>query len=109
MIELQAGRQRVSALERANLVKRERERLLGGWGERTGGKLSRATMAGLVEDPPEVLLGMPAWRLLTRTERFKATLACRWLEEEKIGTYRLVGELTARQRQALASRLRAGR
>lgn len=101
----------LDSLRVANEVRVGRAALLGGLGRRRGGKIPADRMAGLLEDPPSVLLGMRVDRLLARTERYRAERVSELLAGVRITETRLVRELTARQRLELAGLLRerAGR
>jgi hypothetical protein len=98
--------QRLQALERANAVRIERARLVGGTGGRAGGKVPPERIAELLLDPPEALLGMRIGQLLTRVQRYRWARAVQLLKSERISDVRLVRELTERQRIAIAGRLR---
>lgn len=95
----------LQALTVANAVKRERERLLGGVGRRRGPKVPRSRMAELIRDPPDALLGMRVDQLLARAQRWSWGKAEQLLDEEGITGTRLLGELSERQRLAIARRL----
>lgn len=97
--------QRLAALARGNEVKRERERLLGGQGKRTKGKVPPEWVAELLLDPPDALLGMRIDALLARAERYRDSRVREILRAEGVTGTRLVRDLTVRQRAAIAGRL----
>lgn len=98
---------RREALARANMVRMERARLVGGTGRRRGAKVAPEYVAELLVDPPEALLGMRVDQLIARVERYRWARTARLLASERISESRLVRDLTERQRYALAARLRS--
>lgn len=101
--------QHLEALEHANRVRyrraeiRRRARAAGPDG-------GRAVVAGLLEDPEAcgLVATLPVLRLLTWAPRLGPKAAVRLLREVGVvGELRRVGQLTDRQRLALAARLAA--
>lgn len=102
---------RAAALRRANEIRLRRAALLGGGGRFASAsrKIPASRTAELIEDPPEELLNMRIDLLLARTIRYRSARATELLRREKVTETRLVGELTERQRKAIAARLRGER
>lgn len=102
---------RAEALERANAVRRERMRLLGGG---YGTKLPPEQIADLIVECPPALANMEMLTLLgyvqgygtRRTYADHVLKAERLLHAEKISTNRKLGSLSERQRGLIARRLR---
>lgn len=104
----ESGRQPLRALERANEIRIERSRLLGGNPRRGGrsGLLSRERAAELLLDPPVALGGATVSQLLLRVRwvgAMKTEKLCRLIGASES---RRIGDLTERQRRVLAELLR---
>ena len=67
---------------------------------------SRACAARHLEDPEDALLGMAVSELLEACRRNGRLTMLRLLRNQRIGELRKIGELTDRQRLALARELR---
>jgi hypothetical protein len=95
----------LQALEQANEIRLARSRLrheLHGLGPYR----APARLAQLLEDPPGWLAGEPVGRLLLRLPKWGRRRMLRLLAHHRVGELRTVGELTVRQRHALAADLR---
>ena len=99
--------QRAAALARANWVRSERTRLLGGANDPK--VLSPGSMAGILLDPPDVLASMRISELLARTQQYRSARVRDLLRAVGIGESRSLRDLTERQRVALAERLVGGK
>lgn len=102
---------RRQSLARANEIRIERSRLLGGnpTAKGTYSLLSRERAVELILDPPEALMTLRVMLLLLRVRRIGPSKAATLCKRLGVSEYRRIGDMSGRQRRELAALLEARR
>lgn len=102
---------RYQALARANEIRIERSRLLGGNPKTQGTRalLSTDRAVELILDPPEALMGATVSLLLLRVRRIGPSKTAALCKRIGVSEYRRIGDMSGRQRLELAALLEARR